>query len=107
MTSQPDQERFDRATRASISTEQHLKSSLSADPLHEGPCLSDREGLQEELQRLQQCVHELLIKNHQLRILLESAKEPPGQGPSLKAPTISEDTDPTRGDYESNHVSDE
>ena len=75
MTSQPWQEPFKQAPRGTISTEQNLTSSPFASPLHEGPRLSDGEGLQEESRRLQQCVCELLIKNQQLRMLLESATE--------------------------------
>jgi hypothetical protein len=48
-----------------------------ASPLREGPCLSPGEGLQEQLRRLQECVHDLLIKNQQLRKLLQSADEFP------------------------------
>ncbi len=73
MTPQPRQEPFKQATRGTISTEQHLTSSRFARPPHEGQCLSPGEGLQEESRRLQQCVRELLIKNQQLRMLLESA----------------------------------
>ena len=78
MTSQPWQEPFKQAPRGTISTEQLLTSSPFASPLHEGPRLSPGEGLQEESRRLQQCVRELLIKNQQLRMLLESANESPG-----------------------------
>jgi hypothetical protein len=77
MTSQSRQEPF-----KPISTEQHLTSSPFASPLHEGPYLSPGEGLQEESRRLQQCIRELLIKNQQLRMLLESANESPGPGAS-------------------------
>ena len=102
MTSQPHQEPFKQAPRGAISTEQHLTSSPFASPLHEGPCLSPGEGLQEESRRLQQCVRELLIKNQQLRMLLESANESPGQGVSpLNAPITSEETNHTRCHYES------
>jgi hypothetical protein len=73
MTSQPRQEPFKQAPRGTISTEQHLTSSPFASPLHQGPCLSLGEGLQEESRRLRQCIRELLIKNQQLRMLLESA----------------------------------
>ena len=82
MTPQPPQEPFKEAPRGGISTEQHLTSSPFASPLHEGPCLSPGEGLQEQLRRLQECVHELLIKNQQLRKLLQSTKESRGQVPS-------------------------
>jgi hypothetical protein len=100
MTPQPRQEPIKQAPRGTISTEQYLTSSAS--PLHEGPCLSPGEGLQEQLRRLQQCVRELLIKNQQLRMLLESANESPSQGASpLNAPGISEETNHTRGHYES------
>ncbi len=75
MTPQPPQEPLKQAPRGTISTEQHLTSSLFASPLDEGPCLSPGEGLQEESLRLQQYVRELLIKNQQLRMLLESANE--------------------------------
>ncbi len=40
------------------------------------------EGLQEESRRLQRWVRELIIQNQQLRMLLESANESPGQEPS-------------------------
>jgi hypothetical protein len=40
--------------------------------------LFDGEGLQEQNRRLQQCIRELLIKNQQLRTLLESANETRG-----------------------------
>jgi hypothetical protein len=59
---------------------QHLTSSPVANPLHEDPCLSSREGLQEQLRRLQKCVRELLIRNQQLRMSLESANELAAQG---------------------------
>ena len=101
MTSQPHQEPIKQAPHGTISTEQHLTSSPFASPLHEGPCLSPGEGLQEESRRLQQCVRELLIKNQQLRMLLESANESPGQGVSpLNAPITSEETNHTRGHHE-------
>ncbi len=90
MTPQPRQEPFQQAPRGTIATERHLTGSPFASPLHEGPCLSPGEGLQEQLWRLQQCVRELLIKNQELRMLLESAN----------APRISEETN-QRGDYES------
>ena len=93
MTPQPRQETFKQAPRGTISTERHLTSSPFASPLHESPCLSPGEGLQEESRRLQQCIRELLITNQQLRMLLESANESPSQGPSpLSAPQN------TRGD---------
>jgi hypothetical protein len=79
MTPQPRQEPFKQAPRGTIFTEQHLTSSPLAGPLHEGPCWSPGEGLQEQLQSLQQCIRELLIKNQQLRMLLESANESPSQ----------------------------
>jgi hypothetical protein len=102
MTSQPRQEPFKQTPRGAISREQHLTSSPFASPLHQGPGLSPGEGLQEESRRLRQCVRELLIKNQQLRMLLESANESPGQGPSpLNAPRTSEETNHTRGHYES------
>jgi len=80
MTRQPRQEPFKQAPRGTILIEQHSTSSPLASPLHEGRCLSPAEGLQEQLQRLQQCVCDLLIKNQQLRMLLESANESPDQG---------------------------
>jgi hypothetical protein len=93
MTPQPPQEPFKEAPRGGISTEQHLTSSPFASPLHEGPCLSPGEGLQEQLRRLQECVHELLIKNQQLRKLLQSTKESPGHVASpLNAPEPSEES---------------
>ena len=102
MTSQPRQEPSKQAPRGAISTERHLTSSPFASPLQEGPCLSPGEGLQDESRRLQQCVCELLIKNQQLRMLLESVNESPRQGASpLNAPRTSEETNHTRGHYES------
>jgi hypothetical protein len=62
--------------------------------LDEGPCLSPGEGLQAESRRLQQCIRELLIKNQQLRMLLEPANESP-----LNAPITSEETNHTRDHY--------
>jgi hypothetical protein len=104
MTPQPRQEPFNQVPRGTISTEQDLTSFGS--PLHEGPCLSPGEGLQEQLRRLQQCVRELLIKNQQLRMLLESANESPSKGASpLNALGISEETNHTRGHYESTDAS--
>jgi hypothetical protein len=94
MTSQPHQEPFNQPPRGTISTEQHLTSSPFASPLHEGPCLSPGEGLQAESRRLQQCIRELLIKNQQLRMLLEPANESP-----LNAPITSEETNHTRDHY--------
>jgi hypothetical protein len=79
MTPQPPQEPFKEFPRGAISSEQRLTSSPFAGPLREGPCLSPGEGLQEQLRRLQECVHELLIKNQQLRRLLQSTNESPGQ----------------------------
>jgi hypothetical protein len=106
MTSQPRQEPFKQAPSGTISTEQHLTSSPFASPLHEGPCLSPGEGLQEQSRRLQQCVRELLIQNQQLRMLLASANESPSQGASLlNAPRRSEETNHTRGHYESTDAS--
>jgi hypothetical protein len=103
MTSQPRQDPFKQAP---ISTEQRLTSSSFASPLYEGPCLSPGEGLQEESRRLQQCVRELLIQNQQLRTLLESANEPPSQGTSpVNTPRTSEETNHTRGHYESTDAS--
>jgi hypothetical protein len=75
MTPQPPQEPFNEAPRDAISTEQGLTSS----PFAGRPCLSAGEGLQEQLRRLQECVHELLIKNQQLRRLLQSTNESPGE----------------------------
>ena len=106
MTSQPRQEPSKQAPRGTISTEHHLRSSPFANPLHEDPYLSAGEGLQEESRRLQQCVRELLIKNQQLRMLLESANESPRQGASpLNAPRTPEETNHTRGHYESTDAS--
>jgi hypothetical protein len=94
MTSQPRQEPFKQAP---ISTEQHVTSSPFASPPYEGPCLSPGESLQEESRRLQQWVRELLIKNRQLRMLLESANQSPSQGASpLNAPGTSEETNHKR-----------
>jgi hypothetical protein len=84
MTPQPRQEPFKPAPRGAISTEQPLTSSPMASPQYEGPCSSLGEGLQEQLRKLQQCVHELLIKNQQLRISLESANESTNKGASPK-----------------------
>lgn len=106
MTPQPRQEPFKQAPRGTLSTEQHLTSSPFAGPLHEGPCLSPGEGSQEQLRRLQQCIRELLIENQQLRMLLESANESPSQGASpLNTPRTSEETNHTRGHYESTDAS--
>ena len=103
MTSQPPQEPFKQAP---ISTEQLLTSSPFASPSHEGACLSPGEGLQEESRRLQQCVRELLVENQQLKILLESANQSPDQEASpLNAPGTSEETNHTRGHYESTDAS--
>ena len=103
MTSQPRREPFKQAP---ISTEQLLTSSPFASPPYEGPCLSPGEGLQEESRRLQQCVRELLIENQQLKMLLESANDPPSQGASpLNASGTSEETNHTRGHYESTDAS--
>ncbi len=102
MTSQTWQEPFKQAPRGTISTEQNVTSSPFASPLYEGSGLSTGEGLQEESRRLQQCVRELLIKNQQLSTLLESANESAGQEASpLNAPRTSEETNHTRGHYES------
>ena len=95
MTSQPRQEPFKQAPRGTIATEQQLTSAPFASPVHEGPCLSPGESLQEQVRRLQQCVRELLIKNQELRMLLESAN----------APRTSEETNHTRGHYESTDAS--
>jgi hypothetical protein len=93
MTPQPHQEPFKETPRGAISTEQRLTGSPFASPLHEGRCLSPVEGLEEQLRRLQECVHELLIKNQQLRRLLQSANESPGQIASpLNAPKPSEES---------------
>jgi hypothetical protein len=103
MTSQPRQEPFNQGP---ISTEQHSTSSPFASPPHEDPCLPTGEGLQEESRRLQQCVRELLVENQQLRILLESANKSPGQEASLlNASGTSEETNHTRGHYESTDAS--
>jgi hypothetical protein len=75
MTRQPRQEPFKQAPRGTILIEQYLTSSPLASPPDEGPCLYG-EGLQEQLQRLQQCVCDLLIKNQQLRMSLESMNQP-------------------------------
>jgi hypothetical protein len=92
------QEPFKQTPPSAISTGQHLTSSPPASPLHEGPCLSLGEGLQEQLRRLQQCVSELLIKNQQLRMLLESANESSSQVASpLNAPRTCEESNPRRG----------
>ncbi len=76
MTRQPRQEPFKQAPRGTILIEQYLTSSPLASPLDEDPCLSRGEGLQEQLRRLQQCVCDLLIKNQQLRMSLESMNQP-------------------------------
>jgi hypothetical protein len=102
MTPQPHQGPFKQASHDTISTEMHVTSSPFAGPLHGGACLSPGEGLQEEFRRLQQYVRELLIENQQLRMLLESANESPGQAASpLNVPRTSEETNYTRGPYES------
>ncbi len=63
---------------------------------------SQGEGLQEESRRLQQWVRELLIQNQQLRMLLESANESPGQEASpLNTPRDAKRPIHTRGHYES------
>jgi hypothetical protein len=67
MIPQPRQESFKHAPRGAISSS-----------LHEGPSLLTGEGLQEQNRRLQQCVRELLIRNQQLRMLLESENASPG-----------------------------
>ena len=82
MTAQPPQELFEQSHRGAIFTVQHLTSSPFASPLHGDPCQSPEKGLQEQLRRWQRCVRELLIKNQQLRMLLESANESPGPGSS-------------------------
>jgi hypothetical protein len=106
MTAQPRQEPFEQAPRGTISTVQHSTGPPFAGPLHEEPCQSPGEDLQEQLRRLQQCVRELLIKNHQLRMLLESANESPSQGASpLNAPRTSEETNHRRGHHESTYAS--
>jgi hypothetical protein len=71
------QEPFKRAPQGIISKERHLTVSSFASPLHEGSSLSPQEDLQEQLRRLQECVRDLLIKNQELRTLLESANESP------------------------------
>ena len=102
MTVQPLQQLFEQSPRGAISTVQHLTSSPFASPLHGDPCQSPEEGLQEQLRRLQQCVRELLIKNQQLRMLLESANESPGQGPSaVNASGTSEEINHRRGRHNS------
>ena len=59
-------------------------------------------GLQGQLRRLQQCVHELLIKNQELRMLLQSSNDSPSLAARpLNAPGTSEETTHTRGHYES------
>ena len=105
--SQPRQEPFKQAPRGTISTKQQLTSSPFASPLHEGPCLSPGESLQEQSRRLQQCVRELLIKNQQLRMLLESANESPSQGPSPpECPRkLTEGPNHARGRYQSTDAS--
>jgi hypothetical protein len=97
MTSQPRREPFKRDP---ISTEQLLTSSSFASPPHEDPCLPTGEGLQEESRRLQQCVRELLVENQQLRILLKSANNS-----AQNARGTSEETNHTRGHYESTDAS--
>jgi hypothetical protein len=82
MTPQARQEPYKGAPRGAHSTEQHLTSSTFASRLQEGPYLSLGEDLQEQLRRLQQCVRELLIRNQQLRMLLESPNESPRPGAS-------------------------
>jgi hypothetical protein len=107
MTPQPRPEPFKPTPRGTISTKRHLTRSLFASPLQEGPSLSPGEGLQQQLRRLQQRVRELLITNQELRTMLESANESPGQGTSpLNAPGTSDQTNHTRGHYESNDASD-
>ena len=98
MAAQPPQELFEQASRSAISTVQYLTSSPFDSPLHGDPCQSSEEGLQEQLRRLQQCVCELLIKNQQLRMLLESANESPSQGSSrLNASRTFEEINHRRG----------
>jgi hypothetical protein len=73
--------------------------------LHEDAFESPGEDVQEQSRRLQQCVRELLIENQQLRMLLKSANELPGQGASpLNAPRTSEETNHTRGHHESTYA---
>jgi hypothetical protein len=58
--------------------------------------------LQGQLRRLQQYVRELLIKNQELRMLLQSANGPPTHAACpLNAPETCEETNQTRGHYES------
>jgi hypothetical protein len=71
------QEPFKQAPQGILSKQRHLTSSSFASPLHEGTSLSPEEDLQEQLRRLQECVRDLLIKNQELRTLLESANESP------------------------------
>jgi hypothetical protein len=105
MTEQLRQELFEQAPRGAVSTVQHLTCSPFGSPPNEDACESPGEDLQEQLRRLQQCVRELLIKNQQLRMLLKSANESPGQDASpLNAPRTSEETNHTRGDHESTYA---
>jgi hypothetical protein len=71
------QEPFKRDPQGATSKERHLTGSSFASPLHKGSSLSPKEDLQEQLRRLQECVRDLLIKNQELRTLLESANESP------------------------------
>jgi flagellar biosynthesis chaperone FliJ len=71
------QEPFKQDPEGIISKERHLTRSSFASPLHEGTSLSPEENLQEQLRRLQECVRELLLKNQELRTLLDSANESP------------------------------
>ncbi len=64
-------------------------TSQASQALPVDPCFSPGEDLQEESRRLQQCVRELLIRNQQLRVLLESVNEHLAE------------TNHTRGHYES------
>jgi hypothetical protein len=78
MTAKPLQEHLDQPPRGAASSVQHLTSRPFVSALYEDSLQSSEEGLQEQLWRLQKCVCELLIKNEQLRILLESASKSPG-----------------------------
>jgi hypothetical protein len=72
MAAQPYQEPFAQAHAGTLEPVQRLRSASVAGRRHEQPDQRVEEQWHERLRSLQRCICELLIKNQQLRMALES-----------------------------------
>jgi hypothetical protein len=78
MAAQQRREPFAQAPAFAFASVQRLTGAPDAGRLHEQPYQRLEEEWQDRLRSLQQWICELLLKNQQLRMLLESAEAPEG-----------------------------